>query len=106
MHDTPAKSLFSRSRRDFSHGCIRVEDAVALAAWVLRDQPEWTVEKIRAAMNGEETMQVNIKNPIPVLILYGTAIARENGEVEFYNDIYGYDAELERALTQGYSHPG
>lgn len=104
MHDTPAKSLFSRSRRDFSHGCIRVEDAVALAAWVLRDQPEWTVEKIRAAMNGEETFQVNIKNPIPVLILYGTAIARENGEVEFYNDIYGYDAELERALTQAYSH--
>ncbi len=102
MHDTPAKSLFSRSRRDFSHGCIRVEDAVTLAAWVLRDDPEWTVEKIHDAMNGEERMEVKIQNPVPVLILYGTAVAQENGEVDFYNDIYGYDAELERALTQGY----
>jgi murein L,D-transpeptidase YcbB/YkuD len=102
MHDTPAKALFSRSRRDFSHGCIRVEDPVKLAEWILRDEPEWTPETIRAAMNGEETIQAKIKNPIPVLIVYGTAIAQENGEVYFYNDIYGYDAELERALTQGY----
>lgn len=105
MHDTPAKSLFSRSRRDFSHGCIRVEDAVALALWVLRDEPEWTPETIRAAMDGEETIRAKIKNPIPILILYGTAIARENGEVEFYDDIYGYDADLEGALTQSYIHP-
>ena len=100
MHDTPAKSLFSRSRRDFSHGCIRVEDAAALASWALKDEPEWTPENIRAAMNGEETIRVNIKNPIPVLILYGTAVVLENSEVEFYNDIYGYDAALERALTE------
>jgi murein L,D-transpeptidase YcbB/YkuD len=105
MHDTPAKSLFSRSRRDFSHGCIRVEDAVALASWVLRDDPKWTPETIRAAMDGEETFEVKIKNPIPVLILYGTAIALENGEVQFYDDIYGYDAELERTLAQSYTHP-
>jgi murein L,D-transpeptidase YcbB/YkuD len=104
MHDTPAKHLFARSRRDFSHGCIRVEDAVTLAAWVLREEPEWTPENIRAAMNGEETIRAKIKIPIPVLILYGTAVALENGEVQFYDDIYGYDAELERALTQGYSH--
>jgi murein L,D-transpeptidase YcbB/YkuD len=102
MHDTPAKTLFSRSRRDFSHGCIRVENPVELAAWLLRDDPEWTPEKIRTAMNGEETVQVKLKSPIPVLILYGTAMVQKNGEVEFYNDIYGYDTELERALTQGY----
>jgi murein L,D-transpeptidase YcbB/YkuD len=105
MHDTPAKRLFSRARRDFSHGCIRVEDAVTLASWVLREEPEWTPETIRAAMDGEETIQTKIKNPIPILILYGTAIARENGEVEFYDDIYGYDADLEGALTQSYIHP-
>ena len=105
MHDTPAKSLFSRSRRDFSHGCIRVEDAVALASWVLKDDPQWTPETIRAAMDGEETFEAKINNPIPVLILYGTAIAPGNGEVEFYDDIYGYDAELERTLAQGYGHP-
>ncbi len=100
MHDTPAKHLFARSRRDFSHGCIRVEDAVALATWVLRDDPEWTPENIRAAMNGEETLRVEVKNPIPVLILYGTAVVLENGVVQFYEDIYGYDAELERALAK------
>jgi murein L,D-transpeptidase YcbB/YkuD len=104
MHDTPAKGLFSRSRRDFSHGCIRVEDAAALASWALRDEPEWTPENIRAAMNGEETIRVDIKKPIPVLILYGTAVVLENSEVEFYNDIYGYDAALERALAVGYPH--
>lgn len=98
MHGTPAKLLFSRSRRDFSHGCIRVEDPVALAAWVLRDQPEWTPENIRTAINGEETIRVDLKNPIPVLILYSTAVVQENGEVQFFDDIYQNDAALERAL--------
>jgi murein L,D-transpeptidase YcbB/YkuD len=102
MHGTPAKQLFSRSRRDFSHGCIRVEDPVALAAWVLRDQPEWTPENIRNAMNGAETIRVDLKNPIPVLILYSTAVVQENGEIQFFDDIYGYDADLERALNEDY----
>jgi murein L,D-transpeptidase YcbB/YkuD len=102
MHGTPAKQLFSRSRRDFSHGCIRVEDPVALAAWVLRDKPEWTPESIRNAMNGDETIRVDLKNPIPVLILYGTAVVEENGEIQFFDDIYGYDAALERALNEDY----
>ena len=105
MHGTPATQLFSRSRRDFSHGCIRVEDPVSLAAWVLRDEPEWTVEKIRTAMNGDETVRVNLEKPIPVLILYGTAIVTENGEVRFFDDIYEYDAELERALAKHDSEP-
>jgi L,D-transpeptidase YcbB len=100
MHDTPAKNLFSRSRRDFSHGCIRVEDPVALAAWALKDEPEWTPENIRAAMHDDETIRVDLKKPIPLLILYGTAVVLENGEVQFYDDIYGYDAALERALTE------
>ena len=65
MHGTPAEQLFSRSRRDFSHGCIRVEDPMALAAWILRDKPEWTPEAIRNAMNGDKTIQVDIKDPIP-----------------------------------------
>ena len=56
MHGTPATQLFSRSRRDFSHGCIRVEDPVKLAEWVFQGMPEWTEDSIRAAMNGEETM--------------------------------------------------
>ncbi len=106
MHGTPAPELFSRARRDFSHGCIRVEDPVALAAWVLRDKPEWTVEKIRAAMNGDTTIQVNLDKPIPVLILYSTAVVEPDGEVRFFDDIYGYDASLARVLANGYPYPG
>ncbi len=102
MHGTPAEQLFSRSRRDFSHGCIRVEDPVALAAWILRDKPEWTPEAIRNTMNGDETIQVDIKDPIPVLILYGTAVVKEDGEIQFFDDIYGYDAALERVLNEDY----
>ena len=104
MHDTPAQQLFSRSRRDFSHGCIRVENPVELATWVLRDKPEWDAEHIMEAMNGDTTFRVNLSRPIPVLILYGTAIVTESGEAHFFDDIYGHDAELEQALAKGYPY--
>jgi L,D-transpeptidase YcbB len=96
LHDTPATQLFSRSRRDFSYGCIRVEDPATLAAWVLHDKPEWTTDRIRTAMNGDKTLQVTLERPIPVLIVYGTAFVEESGEVRFFDDIYGHDATLER----------
>ena len=100
MHGTPARELFLQSRRDFSHGCIRVEDPVSLARWVLRDRPEWTLENVRSAMAGETTIRVDLLKPIPVLIVYGTAVAMEDGELHFFEDIYKYDADLERALTR------
>lgn len=105
MHGTPAMVLFARSRRDFSHGCIRVEDPIALAAWALRETPEWDEEQIRAAMDGEETILAKLTKSIPVLIVYSTAIATEEGEVHFFDDIYDYDAALERALTKDYPYP-
>jgi murein L,D-transpeptidase YcbB/YkuD len=100
LHGTPAPELFARSRRDFSHGCIRVEDPTALAVWILRGNPGWTEERIRSAMNGEDTLHVNLQKPIPAWILYGTAIVQEDGEVHFLKDIYGHDAALENALEQ------
>ncbi len=106
LHSTPSTELFSRSRRDFSHGCIRVEDPVALAAWVLRNQPGWNMDRIRALMNGDRTVQVNLDKPIPVLIIYATAFVEEDGEVRFYDDIYGHDASLEKVLAAGYPYPG
>ncbi len=105
LHGTPATGLFSRARRDFSHGCIRVQDPAALAAWVLRDKPGWTLDKIRAVIDGNQTIQVNLDKPIPVLILYSTAVVEPDGEVRFFDDIYGYDAELEKALAAGYPYP-
>ena len=103
MHGTPATELFSRSRRDFSHGCIRVEDPVVLAKWVLQGQGDWNEEKILAAMNGDATLEVGVKNAIPVLIVYGTAVVMENGEAHFFRDIYGLDAALEKALGARHS---
>jgi murein L,D-transpeptidase YcbB/YkuD len=100
LHDTPAQELFARSRRDFSHGCIRVEDPAALAAWVLRDEPGWTLDRIRAAMNGLETIDVKLGHTIPVFVLYGTALVTEDGEVRFFDDVYGADAALARALAE------
>jgi murein L,D-transpeptidase YcbB/YkuD len=105
MHDTPAPEFFAKSRRDFSHGCIRLEKPADLAAWVLRDNPGWTPERIRAAMNGSTTQQVNLAHPIPVLIVYATVIVLEDGVVHFYDDIYGHDESLEKVLARGYPYP-
>jgi murein L,D-transpeptidase YcbB/YkuD len=98
LHGTPEGRLFQRARRDFSHGCIRVEDPAALAVWVLRNNPGWDMKKIVATMRGTQTLQVNLKRPIPVLVLYGTVFVGEDGEVSFFDDIYGLDAALEKAL--------
>jgi L,D-transpeptidase YcbB len=106
MHDTPEQSYFSRARRDDSHGCIRLEHPADLAVWVLRDNPGWDMDHVRAAMNGDNpNHQVNLAHPIPVLIVYATVIVTEDGLVHFYDDIYGHDAALERVLQQGYPFP-
>jgi murein L,D-transpeptidase YcbB/YkuD len=101
MHGTPATELFSRTRRDFSHGCIRVEDPERLAQWVLDGTPGWSPARIHGAFENPTTLQVMLSRPIPVLIVYGTAIAGEDGIVRFFDDIYGYDAQLSRTLAAG-----
>ncbi len=104
LHDTPSKALFERTRRDASHGCIRLGDPFALAKFLLRDQPEWTDEAIRAAMAAEEPTTVRFRERIPVHITYATAVARQNGDVFFYPDIYGHDRTLEALLRKGYPY--
>jgi murein L,D-transpeptidase YcbB/YkuD len=99
MHGTPAQALFSRSRRDFSHGCVRVEDPVALAEWVLAGRPDWTRERILSAMAGTQSIRVPVTQPIPVILYYTTAaVMPEDGTIHFAEDIYGHDAALDRAL--------
>jgi murein L,D-transpeptidase YcbB/YkuD len=104
LHSTPAAGLFAESRRDFSHGCVRVSDPVGLAEYVLRDSPEWTRDKILAAMNGEKPLTVTLKNPIRVFIVYGTALATEDGNALFFDDIYGHDQRLKAALNSRRPH--
>ena len=101
LHGTPAQQLFGRSRRDFSHGCVRVEDPPALASWLLRDQPDWTRERIEAAMAGGKTRQVNLSQPVPVILYYVTAaVTPDDGLLHFADDLYGHDISLERALER------
>jgi murein L,D-transpeptidase YcbB/YkuD len=106
LHGTPAPELFSRSRRDFSHGCIRVEYPEKLAAWALHEEPGWDEPRIVSAMQGSETIQVNLDHPIPVLVLYTTAMVAEDGTVKFLQDIYGHDAAMEQVLARGFPYPG
>ncbi len=106
LHSTPSPELFARPRRDFSHGCIRVENPVDLTTWVLRNNPGWDKSRVQSAMQtGKDNTQVNLVEPIPVLILYGTAIVDDEGEVHFFEDIYGHDAALKRVLAKGYPYP-
>jgi len=98
LHGTPARSLFQRTRRDFSHGCIRVADPAALARFVLRDQPEWTAERIEAAMAAGTTSTARLTHAIPVVVFYTTAIVTADGEALFLPDLYGHDRKLAAAL--------
>ncbi|HSY58162.1 MAG TPA: L,D-transpeptidase family protein, partial [Terriglobales bacterium] len=106
MHDSPEQQLFSRSRRDFSHGCIRLEKPADLAVFVLQQIPGWDMARVRAAMSTGSNQQVNLPRPIPVLIIYGTVVVPEDGLVHFYDDIYGHDKELDEVLKKGYPYPG
>jgi len=99
LHHTPAPALFARDRRDFSHGCIRVEEPMALARFVLRGEPGWTEDRIRAAMDKGESNVLRLSQPLPVLIAYSTVIVK-GGRVFFYPDLYGHDRLLDQALRR------
>jgi murein L,D-transpeptidase YcbB/YkuD len=98
LHGTPAQALFARSRRDFSHGCVRVEDPVALAQWVLKDLPGWSRDRIEAAMAADRPQRVDLPQAVQVILFYTTAVAMPGGEVHFADDIYRHDERLARAL--------
>ena len=110
LHSTPSTELFSRSRRDFSSGCIRVEKPAELAGFLLRNQLDgqqpWTVALAQTAMDsGKDNRQVNLTVKVPVLILYVTAVAEEDGTVHFFDDIYGHDERLNALLAKGPPYP-
>lgn len=91
LHDTPHKGLFAKQNRTLSHGCIRVAKPDSLAQYILRNQPEWTPEKITAVMNSGKEKTVEVKSPVAVSISYLTAWVDENGRLNFRKDVYDYD---------------
>jgi murein L,D-transpeptidase YcbB/YkuD len=91
VHDTPADALFSRLGRAFSHGCVRVEEPLTLAEYVLAGEPRWTTGTIDAAMHSGTETHVKLKSPIPIHIVYFTAWVDTNGGLQFRDDVYGYD---------------
>ncbi len=98
LHDTPSKSLFKRTRRDFSHGCIRVSEPANLAIFALGQQNStWNKDRVKKAMNKGGNRRVSLETKIPVVLFYSTVMAMEDG-VYFLADIYNYDAKLKRKL--------
>jgi murein L,D-transpeptidase YcbB/YkuD len=94
FHDTPAKSLFDKDKRAYSHGCIRLSDPEKMANYLLKDNSEWTPEKINEAMYSGTEKFVKLKKPVPVVITYYTAWVDDNGQVNFRDDIYSHDQKL------------
>lgn len=92
LHDTTAPGLFARADRFSSHGCIRVSDAADLAHELLASDPQWSAERVDAALQTGGNQGVTLREPIPVHIVYDTAWADADGTVEFRADVYHRDA--------------
>jgi L,D-transpeptidase YcbB len=97
LHDTPADHLFSRSRRDFSHGCIRLERPGDLARLIMQMQGPQQVAQLERYAESNETRHVRLKQKLPIYILYFTAWVQEDGTVRFHHDVYGRDEQLQKA---------
>jgi len=98
LHSTSAQSLFGRTRRDLSHGCIRVEFPAALAQFVLADPQRWDAPAVAAALRPGRTQVVPLPQPVPVVLFYATALVDREGRPLFTDDIYGLDQKLQQAL--------
>ena len=108
LHSTPAPELFNRSRRDFSHGCVRVQHPDQLAVWVLRNTPgDWTIDKVHDAFQNpaDDNKTVTLKQSIPIVIFYATANVGDDGSVHFFDDLYSYDKQLDDVLAKGMPYP-
>ncbi|MEM6307554.1 MAG: L,D-transpeptidase family protein, partial [Pseudomonadota bacterium] len=99
LHDTPAKALFSRETRAFSHGCIRLRDPFDFAYALLAKQTSDPVGFFQAKLKTGQESHVNLQNPVPVHIVYRTAFTKADGRTQFRRDVYGRDAKVWRALA-------
>lgn len=100
LHDTPSKSLFEKANRALSSGCIRLEDAEKLARYLLRHQPEWTDMKIISAMNSGNEQYVNLKQSMPIYLVYFTSWVDHSGKLNFRKDLYNRDKKLDELIIK------
>ena len=105
LHDTPARNLFNMTKRTFSHGCIRIEKPIKLAAYLLQDAPKWSLEKLVTAVNSKKNKAILLSHPINIHILYWTAWVDKDGVINFRDDIYGRDRQLNIALNEKATSP-
>lgn len=98
LHDTPSRALFERAERTFSSGCIRVERPFELAELVL-DDPEWDRDSLKALVDAQAPRNLHLKTPMPVFLIYWTAMVEEDGTVRFPPDVYGRDEKLLEAMN-------
>jgi murein L,D-transpeptidase YcbB/YkuD len=100
LHDTPSKSLFEFNYRALSHGCINMQKGKELAQLLLKNDPEWSVERITDAMKGEKETTYMLKNKIPIYISYFTTWVDDKGDIHFYEDIYDKDEKLDSLISK------
>jgi len=98
LHDTPSKSLFNESKRDFSHGCIRVEKPKKLVLYFLRKDTNWNQKKVDSILKTDEKFDIQVKPPVPVYIVYFTSWVDNSGQLNFRNDVYNLDDQLEKEI--------
>jgi murein L,D-transpeptidase YcbB/YkuD len=99
LHDTPSHNLFKRDKRALSHGCIRMARPAEMAAWVLGGEKKgWSVQRVNDIVATGKRQVVTLDQPMPIFILYRTASVLEDGELYFYNDIYGRDKLFMQSL--------
>ena len=98
LHDTPAKELFDRNKRDFSHGCIRVENPEKLATYLLKNNPSWSQQSIDKVLETSDETEIVVKPTMPVYITYFTAWVDSKGNLNFRKDIYNLDEELAKEI--------
>lgn len=106
LHDTPAKQLFARGQRTFSHGCIRVEDPKGLALHLLDNQSGWDRTRLQRAIDSDRTQSIKISQPVEIHVQYWTAGLDAEGVLRWWPDVYGRDAPLVRALDGPVRLPG
>ena len=104
LHDTPERQLFGESDRTFSHGCIRVQDALHLAVLLLQD-PAWNMEKIRRILRSTRTVTEKLKEPVPIVVVYRTVTVIPGDGLAFLPDVYQRDFEVLSALDQHQQAP-